>query len=82
MYDLIPYKLTVHLPSERSLLRGGLFSLLLCSSQDEYNTKDGLGVGGFPLLVSLLGTSKTSTLEKRSMDTLPNPLSSHLQLFH
>ncbi len=61
MYELMPYKLTVNLPSERSLPRGGLASLPLCSLQDEYSNKDGLGVGGFPLLVNPLGTSKTPT---------------------
>ncbi len=61
MYELMPHKLTVNLPRERSMPRGGLSSLLLCLSQDEYSNKDGLGVGGFPLLVNLLGTSKTLT---------------------
>ncbi len=61
MYELIPYKLTVNLTSELGLPRGGLSSLLLCSLQDEYSNKDGLGVGGFPLLVNLLGTSKPPT---------------------
>ncbi len=61
MYALMPHKLIVHLPSERSLPRGGLFSLLLCPSQAEYSNKDGLGVWCFPLLIHLLGTSKTST---------------------
>ncbi len=61
MYELMPHKLTVHLPRERSLPRGGLSSLLLCPSQNENNNKEQLWVRGFPLLVNLLGTSKTPT---------------------